>query len=83
MQNQAKVALRKQIKKLVKETTLESRKLQSNSITQKVKLNIIQNFLCIIEIINSMTFTAPKPSIIPSLKTSIDLSQHGLRSQHN
>jgi hypothetical protein len=38
MQNQAKVALRKQIKDLIKQMEPESRKLQSKLIAQKVYL---------------------------------------------
>lgn len=37
MQNQAKVALRKKIDALLKQTTAESRKSQSQIITQKVR----------------------------------------------
>lgn len=38
MQNQAKVTLRKKIKELIKQTSPESRSLQSQIITQKVNL---------------------------------------------
>lgn len=84
MQNQAKLALRKQIKDLVKQMTPENRRIQSNSITQKVK-NQIKAEKCKFhfESVNFTPITDSKSPGISKFEEDIDLPQHRLRSLHN